>query len=423
MMCDILLIRQNDKTWFAKNSDREPGEIQLVVRMPAISNDAQRELNTTYLQIEQVPERHAVILSQPSWIWGAEMGTNDQGVVIGNEAVFTNVVRKEPALLGMDLVRLGLERGNTARAALDVITDLLETYGQGGPAGLQDSRYYYDNSFIIADAQEAWLLETADREWAAKRITHYHAISNQLTLGTEYDLHSNNLHTYAKQHKLWSGKKTLHFANTFNTRLLPYLARAKQRAKLSNQYLQQLTAPTLSHMANHLRRHDHKNANPMLGSNADICMHAAGPIRRSQTCGSMISELTADTQTHLFTGTSAPCLSVFRPVDFNADARFHVLSGLDSTHEESLWKRHERLHRRALFDDHLRRQLMSSRRRIEHEIFAALDEQDIASAESFATHWQQQQESVLDEDSEFTYPSSMAGRYWQKRSQRDGIQP
>ena len=67
------------------------------------------------------------------WMWGVEMGANEHGVVIGNEAVWT----REPcdgrnkALLGMDLVRLGLERGNTAREALDVITTLLEEHGQG----------------------------------------------------------------------------------------------------------------------------------------------------------------------------------------------------------------------------------------------------------------------------------------------------
>lgn len=56
--------------------------------------------------MEQVGKTHAVILSRPSWLWGAEMGANELGVCIGNEAVWT----KEPvgqgeALLGMDLLR------------------------------------------------------------------------------------------------------------------------------------------------------------------------------------------------------------------------------------------------------------------------------------------------------------------------------
>ena len=58
---------------------------------------------------------NAVLLGKPYWIWGAEMGANAHGVVIGNEAVFTRVPHeKQPGLIGMDLLRLGLERADTA---------------------------------------------------------------------------------------------------------------------------------------------------------------------------------------------------------------------------------------------------------------------------------------------------------------------
>lgn len=54
----------------------------------------------------QVPSTHSVVLSKPVWMWGAEMGANDAGVVIGNEAVWTREPDDgPPALLGMDLVR------------------------------------------------------------------------------------------------------------------------------------------------------------------------------------------------------------------------------------------------------------------------------------------------------------------------------
>lgn len=63
-------------------------------------------LQCTYIQIPQVEYTHAIVLSKPAWMWGAEMGANDQGVCIGNEAVWTReAVNTEEALLGMDLVR------------------------------------------------------------------------------------------------------------------------------------------------------------------------------------------------------------------------------------------------------------------------------------------------------------------------------
>lgn len=60
----------------------------------------------TYIEIEQAPHTHAVVLSRPAWLWGAEMGANEHQVCIGNEAVWGRESSDgEEALLGMDLVR------------------------------------------------------------------------------------------------------------------------------------------------------------------------------------------------------------------------------------------------------------------------------------------------------------------------------
>ena len=90
-MCDTLILRHQGQTWFAKNSDREPAEPQRLLRLPVVRNDPEARLRTTYLDIPQAAQRHALVISQPSWIWGAEMGVNEHGVAIGNEAVFTKL--------------------------------------------------------------------------------------------------------------------------------------------------------------------------------------------------------------------------------------------------------------------------------------------------------------------------------------------
>ena len=62
----------------------------------------------TYIEIAAVEETYACVLSKPAWIWGAEMGANEHGVCIGNEAVWSKLNSEDDLvkrLLGMDLVR------------------------------------------------------------------------------------------------------------------------------------------------------------------------------------------------------------------------------------------------------------------------------------------------------------------------------
>ena len=136
-MCDTLIagpdVTKNHFAIFAKNSDRPPNEAQFLDWIPARTYQPGESIQCTYINIPQVEKTAAVLLSRPFWMWGAEMGINQYGLVIGNEAVFSKVpANKEPALLGMDLLRLGLERAHTAVQAVEVIVELLEEYGQGG---------------------------------------------------------------------------------------------------------------------------------------------------------------------------------------------------------------------------------------------------------------------------------------------------
>jgi len=63
-----------------------------------------------------------------------------------------------------------------------------------------------------------------------------------------------------------------------------------------------------------LRSHSSEPYSPEKGSMKDICMHYGGLTRPSQTASSQISELGKGM--HWFTGTSLPCLSIFKPIFF-----------------------------------------------------------------------------------------------------------
>jgi secernin len=190
-MCDTLCAVGGGRMLFGKNSDRPVGEPQVVEAHSARA--AGGRVRTQYLEMDD-PGSHAVVGSRPTWLWGFEHGVNDRRVAIGNEKVWTidDPHDVEPALIGMDLVRLGLERGSTADAALDTITSLLETHGQGG-SGEEDPPDPYWSSFLIADPRRAWVLETSGRTWAARPVENGAAISNRITLGTDWTRASNDV--------------------------------------------------------------------------------------------------------------------------------------------------------------------------------------------------------------------------------------
>ncbi|MBE9538002.1 MAG: C69 family dipeptidase [Proteobacteria bacterium] len=428
-MCDTQLIKQEGETYFAKNSDREASEPQIVCYVPAKENAANTKLQTTYLSLPQIARTHGVILSKPLWMWGAEMGVNDRGVVIGNEAVFTKLVEKKgKALLGMDLVRLGLERGNSAAHALQCITQLLETHGQGGPAGFRDKSFRYDNSFIIADSGEAWILETAGRHWVAKQIANFGAISNTLSIENDFDLCSRGLIDFARKSGYFSGRGQFSFARAFDTRFMKRMGCAEQRRHASQASLGSMFSEktaTFASLAASLRQHASHSPHFSRHSNRDICMHAGGISRPSQTCSSMIVRLRRDKFPQLMlTGTSSPCLSLFQPVWFPGEAshKQSIFSDEGSEERDNFWFRFERVHRRALIDCEFRSLLCGSRDELEGDLFASMEgsgsiEDGAALAEQWHSRW--------GEAAGAWKPAyrwySLYDRYWKRLNRMDGM--
>ncbi|MGM0558126.1 MAG: C69 family dipeptidase [Myxococcota bacterium] len=366
-MCDTMVasgqMTADGRTWLAKNSDREPGEAQVVEHLPRRENLG-RAVQCTWIDVPQSDVSWECVLSRPFWMWGAEMGVNEHGVAVGNEAVFTRLPVAETGLTGMDLVRLALERATSAREAIDIITRHIELHGQGGRCGYRHSDFRYHNSFAIADGEAAWILETAGPHWAAVRVETVRTISNGLTIEQDYDLISEHAISFAIERGWARSEGEFGFRSAYADPAMTQLAGAEDRRFRTRQSLAAAgSSLAWDDFADALR--DHAGMNPARGWRMAMpCAHASWwPTRTAgQTTGSMIARL-GEAPIAWLTGTSSPCASVFKPVVLGGelvDAGPAPGAGWDG---ESLFWRHERLHR-ALMRDHVARGTFDDARRM-----------------------------------------------------------
>src|SRR5262245_58558522 len=123
-MCDsfvaLPLATLNHTVILGKSADCQVNEAHALVRFPGRKHIPGGAFKATHLVVPQAEETYEVILGKSFWTWGAEIGINEHGVAIGNEAVFTTLQKEEKSdgLMVIDMLRLGLERGKTAREAV-----------------------------------------------------------------------------------------------------------------------------------------------------------------------------------------------------------------------------------------------------------------------------------------------------------------
>jgi dipeptidase len=328
-VCDSLVTLTDDGPLFAKNSDRDVNEAQVLRWYPAADHASGARVSCTWIEIEQVPRTHAVLVSQPWWMWGAEIGANEHGVVVGNEAVFTRRTGSHGSgadgLLGMDLLRLALERATDAEGAVATIVGLLERHGQNGSCSHEHPRFRYDNSFLVVDREQAIVLETAGQHWATENVSgRGRSLSNGLTIPA-----------FAKAH-----------ADPIRGRVAACATRQRRTQAAAAK------ADSPGDLMAALR--DHGDTGPrwsaVNGALAAPCAHAGGLLTSAQSTAPWVADLRGGTR-HWVTGTSAPCTSVFKPVDvatpLDVDPGAMPDNHMDPAYR---WWRHEQLHRLALRD-------------------------------------------------------------------------
>jgi len=385
-MCDTVVAIGNStkdsSVIFGKNSNREPNEVHNIEFNPRQKYKQNTNVNCTYIKIPQVEETYEVLLLKPFWMFGCEMGSNEFGVTIGNEAVWTKEPVKKIGLLGMDLIRLALERSKNSIEALKTITELLEKHGQGGPGKRKTGKArYYHNSFIIADPDDAWVLETVDKYWIAEKVKNIRAISNSLSIGKEFDLIHPDLVKYAVDRGYCKTKKDFHFSRCFIPKFRFYhtlkdsqersqfFAKAKERQHCITTFLLKNKGKiTPNDFIAVLRNHNitskqEENWSASKAKAKSPCQHSTGITVPDQTTGSHVAQLKKNIQIHWVTGSSAPCTCIFKPIFLPKPGLTKKLQVGDEVYNpKNLWWHHEKLHRLVLQDYKFRLNLYNKER-------------------------------------------------------------
>jgi hypothetical protein len=301
-MCDTLCKQVQGQNFFAKNSDRDYGEPQYIHYTSIESKyfDTIPEYKYTYQEISlplllklKAEYRCTIpaLISRPSWIWGAEMGINVYGVAIGNEAVFTLRPASKRGILGMDLLRLALHNATTALEALQLLCTWTENVPQGGN-GSYVSSLYYNNSFIIKDAKEAYILETAGYKYVWKKVSDSEALSNcyALDVADASNMTKLSMRTYA---------------SPFHA----YFSKGKYRRNLNTNFLADTI--NLSMLMKQMRSHGHTDT--MHTSMKGICLHAKG-IATTTTTASWIIDYNTVSPIIWYMPHAHPCVGKYLPI-------------------------------------------------------------------------------------------------------------
>ncbi|MFQ5668058.1 MAG: secernin-3 [Candidatus Binatia bacterium] len=351
--CDSLValrgVTADGTVLFAKNSDRPAHECQPLLQVPRQVHGTGSHVRCTYIEIPQVRETARLIGSRPFWSWGLEHGLNEHGVAIGNHTVFTKDTLGAVGLTGMDLVRLGLERSATAEQAVRVMTGLIATHGQGG-SGYHDKDWPYHNSFLIADRQAAFVLETSDRYWALRHVDGAASVSNHLSIGDDWDEISTGAMAHAIAAGWWraASDERFDFAAAYRDTSVAPEAISSGRLRRTRALLDErkgMISVALLRAA--LRDHYGQvepgyNCTPADPQYFSVCMHAE-PV--GTTTASLIARIPprSDGPLTYWASLGAPCVGAFIPLYVDGDLPAVLSRGGERPADDSPWWMFRRL--------------------------------------------------------------------------------
>jgi len=366
---------------FAKSADCQLNEAHYLVHLPHTRHVKGEAVRVTCVVIPQAEETYEVLLSKSFWTYGGEIGINEYGLSIGNEAVYTTLQNEEKVegVVGTDLLRLALERARNAREAIEVISSLLKQFGQGGNCELPGNSHF-DINYLLVDPKEAWVLETAGREWAARQVREIGSISNGFIIGKDWD-----------QSSVGDQAHELDWNSTYGDQSwIPKLGVRERQSSSYNCLAAGKGHLTVQSFFAALRSHgDMKD--PTEGNVIrTLCAHSGVPnIRAWQATGAMVTEVRGEEKIAWATGTSGTCLSIFKPIFLGVDLPDIGPMPTEHFNPATMWWQHELLHRRAMADfEQVQPEIQAD--------FAAVEAEFLAEAEIATQGTSTQKKELMD---------------------------
>jgi secernin len=346
--CDTMVAlgsaTQGGNTVFAKNSDRPQNEAQPLVLVPAADHSSSADAGAQFVKVPQAEHTYRHVGSKPYWCAGYEHGFNEHQVVIGNEALPSLLPEvAEPKLVGMEVLRLGLERSRSAEEAVDVITGLVSEFGQGkfsNDAGVRT----YDNIYMIADPVSAYRVECVGHDWAVKKVDNFASISNVGQIGSDADLVSEGAKSKATRLGLFEmgfGGK-FGFADAFGDS--KNAASGTSRQCRSDAMLGagsgQLDVRSMMQVLSDHSNGDDPSEPPVVDVAGDvsICVHRLGENGGASTASLVADLTTGDERLPVYwTGLYSPCMTVFMPMFIEGDIPSRLAIGGEVESNDSPW--------------------------------------------------------------------------------------
>lgn len=361
MGCDIVTAlgraTADGQTIFGQNISWRTGSAHPLYRVPGRDFARGEKIRADYLELPQARRTYTVLGSRPISCWGYRHGVNEHGVAAGC-SVYRNkkLLSPKPGLSGPDLVRLALERAESASQAVELITDLVERHGQGMFPGCP-AEEAGDHLFLIADPTQAFVVEAAANHWVYQEVREVRAVSNVCTIRQDWNRISPGLSGYVITEGWWpaDGSK-LDFTEALcesslgENSALRRWGRATYLLEQQNGHIDEAFVRRL--LSDHYEG-THYEVDPLASFHGPmpLCRHPRS-ADGDATVASLVVSLVRNSE-RLLTASCAfgpPCSSVYFPIFLDGDLPKPYGSDETESASDSLAGRMRRLHERLWSD-------------------------------------------------------------------------